>query len=210
VKRIATWTLGLVCALGCVPGTARAQVIEFESNGLKYQTLTRSGVTVMFAQLPSNLKGYTVLQVAVSNGSRYLYTVDPEDFVWQRQDGTVEKAIPARQVVRRMLDKANRDDVIKLVGTYEVGLYGLQRMQSTNGYEQRRQSAIGEFGQSRLKAAAAASAIAFVRSKLQAGESTDGAIFFLTDRKGLGQGRLIVRFGGETFEFDPATIGALH
>lgn len=200
----------MVCALWCAPGPVLAQVIEFESNGLKYQTLTRSGVTVMFAQLPSNLKGYTVLQVAVSNGSRYLYTVDPEDFAWQRQDGTVEKAIPARQVVRRMLDKANRDDVIKLVGTYEVGLYGLQRMQSTNGYEQRRQSAIGEFGQARLKAAAAASAIAFVRSKLQAGESTDGAIFFLTDRKGLGPGRLVVRFGGETFEFDAVTIGTMN
>ncbi len=210
MSRSAVWIVGLVCALTCVPATTQAQVIEFESNGLKYQTLTRSGVTVMFAHLPSNIKGYTVLQVAVSNGSRYLYTVDPEDFTWHRQDGSDEKAVPARQVVRRMLDKANRDDVIKLVGTYEVGLYGLQRMQSTNGYEQRRQSAIGEFGQARLKAAAAASAIAFVRSKLQAGESTDGAIFFLTDRKGLGPGRLIVRFGGETFEFDPVTIGAVN
>src|SRR4051812_6130050 len=134
---------------------AGAQVIEFESNGLKYQTLTRAGVTVMFATLPSHLKGYSVFQVAVSNGSRYLTTVDPEEFIFKREDGSTEKALPARIVVRRMLDKANRDDVIKLVGTYEVGLYGLQRMQSTNGYEQRRQSAIGEFGGARLKAAAA-------------------------------------------------------
>jgi len=40
-------TFGLVCA--------HAQVIEFESNGLKYQTLTRSGVTVMFAIMPQHL-----------------------------------------------------------------------------------------------------------------------------------------------------------
>lgn len=179
------------------------QVIEFESNGLKYQTLTRSGVTVMFAQLPSNLKGYTVMQVAVSNGSPYLYTVGPEDFVFEKSGGGEERAMPARMMVRRMLERANRDDVIKLVGTYEVGLYGLQRMQSTNGYEQRRQSAIGELGGTKLKAAAAASAIAFVKTKLKPGESTDGAIFFHVDRKMMGAGRLVVRFGGETFEFDP-------
>ncbi len=185
---------------------APAQVIEFESNGLKYQTLTRAGVTVMFANLPSHLHGYSVLQVAVSNGSKYITTVDPEEFIFKREDGSAEKGLPARQVVRRMLEKANRDDVIKMVGTYEVGLYGLQRMQSTNGYEQRRQSAIGEFGGAKLKAAAAASAIAFVKMKLAAGESTDGAIFYSTDKKGLGPGRLTVRVAGEMFEFDPVTI----
>lgn len=185
-----------------------AQVIEFESNGLKYQTLTRAGVTVMFATLPSNIKGYAVFQVAVSNGSRYITTVDPEDFVFRRDDGSSEKALPARSVVKRMLDRANRDDVIKLVGTYEVGLYGLQRMQSTNGYEQRRQSAIGEFGGARLKAAAATSAIAFVKMKLAAGESTDGAVFYNTEKNGLGSGRLTVKLAGEQFEFDP--IAAAH
>lgn len=184
-------------------GLCQAQIIEFESNGLKYQTLTKSGVTVMFANLPSQIKGYTVFQVAVSNGSKYLTTVDPEDFHFRRENGTDEKAMPARQVVRRMLDRANRDDVIKLVGTYEVGLYGLQRMQSTSGYEQRRQSAIGEFGGSRLKAAAATSAISFVRTKLLAGESTDGAIFYNVEKKALGRGRLTVKIAGENFEFDP-------
>lgn len=186
--------------------TGHAQVIEFESNGLKYQTMTRSGVTVMFATLPSHLKGYSVFQVAVSNGSRYITTVDPEDFIFKRDNGPSEKALPARTVVKRMLDKANRDDVIKMVGTYEVGLYGLQRMQSTNGYEQRRQSAIGEFGGARLKAAAATSAIAFVKMKLAAGESTDGAIFYNTEKNGLGAGRLTVRLAGELFEFDPVVI----
>ena len=49
--------------------SAGAQVIEFESRGLKYQTLTRSGVTIMFAPLASHLREYTILQIAVSNGS---------------------------------------------------------------------------------------------------------------------------------------------
>ena len=61
----------LLCLLGFVPGTTRApaQVIEFESNGLRYQTLTRSGVTVMYAAMPQHLHAYAVVQVAVSNGA---------------------------------------------------------------------------------------------------------------------------------------------
>jgi len=179
------------------------QVIEFESNGLKFQTLTKNSVTVMFASIPSHIKGYTVLQVAVSNGSKYFCTVDPEDFIFRRDDGSQVKAMAARQVVRRMLEKANRDDVIKLVGAYELSLYGLQRMQSTNGYEQRRQTAIGEIGGAKLKAAAAASAIALVRSKLAAKESTDGAVFYNVESKALGAGKLTVKLVGELFEFDP-------
>jgi hypothetical protein len=182
---------------------ARGQVIEFESNGLKYQTLTRAGVTVMFATLPSNMKNFWIFQVAVSNGSRYNTTIDPEEFIFRREDGSTVKALPARQVVRRMLDKANRDDVIKMVNAYEIGLYGLQRIQSTNGYEQRRQTANGEFGGNKLKAAAAASAIALVKMKLNPAESTDGAIFYEIDKRSLGAGRLIVRVAGELFEFDP-------
>jgi hypothetical protein len=203
VKRIAVLSFGLlslVAALG-------AQVIEFESNGLRYQTLTKNGLTIMFASMPSNLKDFAVFQIAVSNGGRVAQTVDPEDFVLRREDGSQVKAMPARQVVKRMLDKANRDDVIKLVGTYEVGLYGLARMQSTNGYEQRRQSAIAELGGSRLKAAAAASAIAFIKSRVAAGESTDGAIFYNVAEKELGGGRLTIRAAGELFEFEPVQPG---
>lgn len=199
MRLLSTWTFGLLITLA----SAQAQVIEFESNGLKYQTLTKNGVTVMFATLPAHIKGYTVLQVAVSNGSKYIYGVDPEDFIFRRDDGSTEKALPARQVVKRMLDRANRDDVIKLVGTYEVGLYGLQRMQSNNGYEQRRQSAIGEMGGAKLKAAAATSAIAFVKTKIGPGESTDGAVFYNVEKKILGSGRLTLKLAGEVFEFDP-------
>lgn len=191
------------CALFVCAALMAGQVIEFESNGLKYQTLTKNGLTIMFAPIPSHLKGYSVLQVAASNGSKQAFTVDPEDFVFRSEDGFQQRAMSARAVVRRMLDKANRNDVIKLVGAYEIGLYGLARLQSTNGYEQRRQSAIAELGGGKLKAAAAASAIAFVKTKLNPGESTDGAVFYFPQGRSLGKGTLLVRAAGETFEFEP-------
>ena len=43
-----------------------AQVIEFESGGLKYQTLTKNGLTIMVAALPSHVREYSILQVAIS------------------------------------------------------------------------------------------------------------------------------------------------
>jgi hypothetical protein len=197
----------LSCAAMLCAASLAAQVIEFESNGLKYQTLTKNGLTIMFAPIPSQLKGYSVLQVAAANGSKVAHTVDPEDFVFKSEDGFQVRAMPARSVVRRMLDKANRNDVIKLVGAYEIGLYGLARLQSTSGYEQRRQSAIAELGGGRLKAAAAASAIAFVKTKLNPGESTDGAVFYFPQGRNLGKGRVVVRAAGETFEFESFDLG---
>ncbi len=178
-----------------------SQAIEFESNGLKYQTMTREGLTIMFAPLPAQVKAYAVLQVAVSNGSPSARTVKPEDFRFERADGTVLAASPARYVVQQFLDKGGRNDVIKLVGTYELGLYGLSRFQSTNGYEQRRQAALAEVTSSKLKAAAAASAIVLVPTRLQPGESTDGAIFFVAPGKQLGEGKLVATVGTERFEF---------
>ena len=59
-RRLGPLVLGLVLL-----GGAHAQVIEFESNGLKYQPLTRSGVTVMWAQLTAQLHGYTIVQVNI-------------------------------------------------------------------------------------------------------------------------------------------------
>ena len=60
------------------------QVIEFESNGLKYQTLTKRGVTVMYAHLAAHMHEFSILQVAVSNGSPGPYTIRPEDFTFVR------------------------------------------------------------------------------------------------------------------------------
>ena len=83
-----------VLALPLLYHSAQAQVIEFESNGLKYQTLTKSGVTIMFAQMPSHLHAYAIIQVAVSNGSGGPYIIRPEDFTWNRTEGAVIRATP--------------------------------------------------------------------------------------------------------------------
>jgi hypothetical protein len=178
-----------------------AQVIEFESGGLKYQTLTRNGLTVMFAQLPAHVREYSILQVAISNGSKTQCILKPEDFIFYKPDGDTVHAVPAGVVVTNLVEKASRHDVIKLVVAYEGGIYGNSKLKSTNGYEVRRQNALAEVGSPKIKAAAAASAIAFVNTRLQPGESTDGAVFYSNGGKPLGAGRLVVKTSGGTFEF---------
>src|SRR6478672_7525935 len=189
----------LIFAATLVPTSA--QVIEFEHNGLKYQTLTHSGVTVMFAHLAAHVREYSIIQVSVSNGSAGPYMIRPEDFAFDRGEHTV-RATPARTVVNMMMQKGTGNDVLKLVATYEASLYGMARMRSTNGYEQRRQAALAFVSSPKLKAAAAASAIALVQVKMAPGESTDGAVFFPTEGKPLGSGRLVVRTNTDTFEFN--------
>ena len=182
---------------------AAAQAIEFESGGLRYKTLTRGSVTIMFAPLPTIVREYAVIQVAVANGSGISWSVRPEDFVFERAGGNRLPAMAAQKVIYELLEKGSRNDVIKLVSHYEAGLYGLPRFQSTNGYQVRRQSALAEVQSTRIKAAAAASAIAFVSMKLAPGQSTDGALFYNTAAKPLGPGRLVVRAAGEVFDFGP-------
>ena len=186
---------------GLLYHVATAQVIEFESHGLKYQTLTRSGVTVMFAPLPSHVREYTILQVAVSNGSAGPYVIKPEDFYYLRNGGEQLQAAPAVTVIENLIEKGSRSDVTKLVNTYESALYGIPHMKSTNGYEQRRQAAIAGIT-TKLRAAATASAVALVLTKLAPGETTDGAIFLPTVGKPLGPGRLQVRTNTDTFDFN--------
>ena len=178
-----------------------AQVIPFDSNGLRYKALTRGGLTIMFAQLSTHVRDYAILQVALSNGSPVVWTVRPEDFRFEREDGSAIQALPARTVVNTLLNKAGRGDVSKLVVAYETALYGNTQMHSTNGYEARRQDALAEIGSTKLKAAAAASAIALVATKLAPGQSTDGAVFYSNGGKGLGAGRLMVEAAGEQFVF---------
>ncbi len=180
-----------------VPG----QVIEFESNGLKYQTITKRGVTVMVAHLPGHVREFAILQVAVSNGSKGPYIIRPEDFSYHKDDGGEMRAWPARDVVELLKEKGGRSDVIRLVSAYETALYGIPHMRVANAYESRRQAALAEATSTKLKAAAAASAIALVQTKLAPGESTDGAVFFALEGKVLGPGRLIVRTNTDIFEF---------
>jgi hypothetical protein len=182
-------------------GVLPAQIIPFESNGLKYKALTRGGLTIMFAQLPTRVHNYAILQVSISNGAPVSWTIRPEDFRFEREDSVTIRAQPAKTVISTLMAKAGRGDVTKLIVAYETALYGNVQMHSTNGYESRRQDALAEFGSNRMKAAAAASAIALVTTKLAPGQSTDGAVFYPSSGKPLGSGRLVVEAAGETFVF---------
>jgi len=112
-------------------------------------------------------------------------------------------SVSADRVVESMLERAGRNDVIKLQLLYEDSIYALSNFRSTNGYEQRREAAMAQFVNRGFKAAAAASAITLVATKLKAGDSTDGAVFFenRTKAKVLGAGRVIARTCGQVFVF---------
>lgn len=202
---------GLFCCLAlgvCLtPGKASGQAVEFESGGLRYQTLTRDGLTIMFAPLPTRIRDYFVLQIAVLNGSETVRTIKPEDFRYLGADGFSMEAAPARKVVEEFMRRGSRNDAIQLVSTYELGLYGLSRFQSTSGYEVRRRHAMAEATSVRFKAAATASAIALVPTKLKPGESTDGAVFFAMRNREFGPGRLTANADSTYFEFE---IGGLR
>jgi hypothetical protein len=180
---------------------APAQVIEFESHGQKYQTLTKSGITIIYTHLPNRLHEYAILQAAITNGSDAPYVIRPEDFYYVRGDGGSVRGANATNVVEMLMQKGNGGDVVKLVTTYEASVYGNTHYKATNGFEQRRQAALA-FGGTKLKAAAAASALALGVTKLQPGESTDGAVFIANDGKALTGGRVVVRTNTDVFEFN--------
>ncbi len=190
---------GLAVAL--FPAPVRAQVIEFESKGQKYQTLTKSGVTLIYTHLPNHLHEYAVIHVAISNGSQAPYVVRPEDFSYVRGDAPPIHAASAQMVVSMLMQKGNANDVVRLITAYEASVYGNTHYKATNGYEQRRQAALA-FGGTKLKAAAAASVLALGTTKLEPGESTDGAVFFPNEGKPLTGGRLMVRTNTDVFEFN--------
>jgi hypothetical protein len=193
-----------VLSLGLLATSAApAQVIEYEKDGVKHQTLTRSGVTVMFAVGKAHVKEYTMIQVSVANGSDLYSNISPEDFNYERADHQTIRAANADDVVKQLLERASLADVQKLVLAYENQLYGIPNMRSQNGYEQRRRNAMSEGVPAKFKAAAAASALAFVPTRLSPGQSTDGAIFFPIEPKLLNGGRLVVRTSKDTYEFNP-------
>ena len=206
----ARWLLCLLMTLAlpfALATSLNAQIIPFESGGLKYKALTRGGMTIMFARLPTHVRDYAILQIAISNGSPIAWSIRPEDFWFMGDDGESIEALPALTVVNTLLGHASRNDVSKLVVAYEAALYGNTQMHSTNGYEARRQDALAEFGSNKLKAAAAASAIALVPTKLMPGQSTDGAVFYPHGKKPLGSGKLVAKLAGEEFVF-PVEIEA--
>jgi hypothetical protein len=183
-------------------GGAAGQVIDFESNGLHYQALTKGGVTITFAKLPPHVVYFNIMQVTVTNGSPVSWMVKPEDFTFVRSDGTSVHASNADTVIDSLLGHATKGDVVKLQLLYESSIYSMPpAYRSTAGYEHRRQAAMTTFVNAKIKAAVAASAITLVPTKLKPGESTDGAIFFENHEKMLGSGRLIVNTAGEVYQF---------
>src|SRR2546423_648826 len=78
--------------------SAAAQVIEYEANGQKYQTLTRQGLTIILTQLPNHVAGYALFQVSVSNGSQVNWNIFPEQMSYVRSDTTLH-ALSADHVV---------------------------------------------------------------------------------------------------------------
>jgi hypothetical protein len=203
LQRVAV-TFAALCAAAYVCTQVYGQVIEYEANGLKYQTLSRKGLTLIVTRMPNHVAGFGLFQVSISNGSEIYWTVQPEDFTYVKQDVSTA-AISAGQVVDVLLDKGSHSDVIKLVTEYENLLYAIPRERSTNGYEQRRQGAMTYGLNTKIKAAATASAIALAQTRLAPGQSTDGSIFIpLTrDLKTLSGGRLVFKAYDETFEFNP-------
>lgn len=190
----------VILAASLLPLRAQ-QIIDFESGGLKYKAMSRDGVTVMFSLLPLHIRDYAVLQVAVSNGAPVSWTIRPEDCSFEKADGETIRGEPAAAVISKLIQKATRGDVIKLVTAYEASLFNNTQIRSTNGYETRRQNAFAEVSSTKLKAAAAASAIALAPTKLPPGQSTDGAVFYANQGKPLGAGRVIVNVAGEIFAF---------
>lgn len=187
-------------------GDGRQQLaapLEFESHGLDYQALTHSGVTVMYAPLPPHIRDFNIVQVTITNGTPLTWTVKPGDFSFTRPDGVTLQAVSADDVVESLSEKASRTDVIKLQMLYEASIYALSNFRSSNGYEQRREAAMAQFINPRFKAAAAASTITLVSTKLRSGDSTDGAVFFEnhSKEKSLGPGRLLAHTCGENFSF---------
>src|SRR4051794_29808425 len=115
-RRLCRWFgpgAAIVAALSI--SSLQAQVLEFESAGLKYKALTRGGVTIMFAPLPTKVLGYTILQVAISNGAPVSWTFKAEDFRFERENGQQIRAVSAGTVVKQLLDHASRGDVGKLI-----------------------------------------------------------------------------------------------
>ena len=189
----AAWLLGLPILSLILTPWVPGQTIEFLSNGLKYQALTRDGLTIMYAPLPLKVRNFAVMQVAFNNGSGHDWLIQPTDFYYETSGGRVIRAVSEYTVIYEIYQHAGRSEVIKLQMAYEQSIYNNQHIRSNNGYEQRRQSALAMGGRGGIKAAAAASAIALVRTKLKAGDSTDGAVFFMNEGKALGAGSLTAR-----------------
>lgn len=182
----------------------RAQIIEFQSNGLRYQALTLNGLTLMFAPVDVTVENYAVMQVSCYNGSGEERVVGPADFEFQSAAGGRWKGAPEQEVIDRLWKKSDFQTVMKLQAAYEKALYGNEHIRPNNGYEVRRRAAMAG-GNKGAKAAAAAGVISLTTTRLGPGDSTDGAVFFPNGGRPLGAGGLTVRVGNDLFVFPPSS-----
>ena len=197
------WRGGAGWLILCLAGAylaAYAQVIEFENNGLKYLAITRQGLTIMYSRMPTRIREFDMIQVAVENGSHISVTIRPEDFTVITHDGRELVGAPARLVIDEVMEKGSHNDMVKLVVAYENALYAIPNMRVSNGYEERRRNAIGGGSMAKFRAAAAASAIALVQSRIVSGQSTDGAVFIPNESKSHWD-HVKVKANGEVFDF---------
>ena len=190
------------CAVALLASAAPGlgQVIEFRSSGMDYQVLTRRGLTVMCAEMPLKTARYSLVHVAVSNGSEETWQVDTASFAIEYDSGKRVAAVSEQRVIDEFFRTARRSELVKLQAAYEAAVYTNQYIRPNNSYEKRRLSALA-IGPKGLKASAAAAAITFVSGKVHPGDSTDGAMFFPVPGRNPGQGKIVAQLGGETFEF---------
>ncbi len=196
----AGWRTCLLFAAIAAAHPAASQVIRFESNGMQYQVLTRKGLTLMCAAMPFRTSRFSVMHVAVTNGSGETRLVRTEDFAFEYSDGTQVRAASEQRVVEDFFQNARRSELLKLQAAYEKALYNNQYIRPNNTYEKRRQSALA-FGPKGLKASAAAAAITFVSGKVGSGDSADGALFFPTAGRPLEKGTVVATLESSRFEF---------
>lgn len=186
--------------LAALPRAITAQIIEFQSNGLRYQAMTLNGLTLMFAPVDVTVKDYAVMQVSCFNGSGAERILKPTDFVFRSAGGASWRGAPESEVIQQFWKESDFGTVMKLQAAYEKALYGNEHIRPNNGYEARRRAAMAS-GNKAAKAAAAAGAISLVTARLGPGDSTDGAVFFPNGGEPLGQGQLTVRVGDDVFVF---------
>ena len=136
----------------------------------------------MYARMPLAVREFAVVQIALNNGSSEVWKVQPSDFYFETADGRVLRGVPENTVIYNLFRRAGTDDVIKLQSAYEKAIYGNQHIRSNNGYEQRRQYAMA-MGPAGLKAAAAASAIAFVANRPESQAIPPTARYFSPTRE---------------------------
>ena len=108
-----------------------AQVIQFRSSGLDYQALTKQGLTLMFARMPLTAGRYSVLQIALNNGSVHTWKVEATDFYFESADGMRVRAISEQTVVGDFFRNAGRSEMLELQTVYEKALYSNEHVPTT-------------------------------------------------------------------------------